>query len=214
MAVSLAVVRHHKAAQVVVGAQPTVAQLVCMWLADDPAGWAGLHELFDRQLRQYLLRVCGRLDDVYDLAMATWIQARAGLATYDPSLPFLPWLQRVGLHVFFDLYRKEKPARRVTMPEEDAATLAEYSADGPGAALYAGLSAEDLHRAIDRLEPIPAAVVVLHHLEGLSYAEIGERLHINEATLRSIDMRARLRLRVVLEGRQRKSSATKRPANP
>jgi len=82
--------------------------------------------------------VCGRLDDVYDLAMATWVQARAGLATYDPSLPFLPWLQRVGLHVFFDLYRKEKPARRVTMPEEDEATLAEYSADGPGAALYAG----------------------------------------------------------------------------
>jgi len=53
--------------------------------------------------------------------------------------------------------------------------------------------------------------VVLHHLEGLSYAEIGERLHMNEATLRSIDMRARLRLRVVLDGRQRKSSANETP---
>jgi len=47
MAVSLAVVRHHKAAQVVVGrATYRSTTRSCMWLAGDPAGWAGLHELF------------------------------------------------------------------------------------------------------------------------------------------------------------------------
>jgi len=173
-----------------------------------------LHALYDRQLRLYLAKVSGRLDDVYDLAMDTWMKARKGLATYDPSLPFLPWLQRVGFRVFLDRWQKEKPALRVSMPEEEKATQPEYAVDAPGAALYAGFSAGDLRRALGRLEPIPAAVVVLHHLEGLSYAEIGQRLHMGEATLRKIDMRARLRLRTLLTGRQRKSTATKRPANP
>ena len=59
----------------------------------------------------------------------------------------------------------------------------------------------DHKRALLELEPHYRTVVVLKHLEGFSYREIGELLEIPEKTVKSRLFSARQRLRVILTER-------------
>ena len=56
-------------------------------------------------------------------------------------------------------------------------------------------------RALLELEPHYRTVIVLKHLEGFSYREIGELLEIPEKTVKSRLFTARQRLRVILTER-------------
>ena len=58
-----------------------------------------------------------------------------------------------------------------------------------------------LKRALLELEPHYRTVIVLKHLEGFSYREIGELLEIPEKTVKSRLFTARQRLRVILTER-------------
>jgi len=214
MAASLASDRYHKAAQALECAQSTIIEFVLAWLTDDPAGWAGLFDLFDRPLRCYLLGVCRRPDEVYDLAMKTWLKARDGLPTYDPSQPFDRWLFRIGFNVYMDFYRSEKSAGCVSMPTEESPVLSDYSSPGPDTPLCAGCSAADLHLALEHIPPVQAYVSFQHHGYGASFEELGRELKRDPHTVASDDVRARRHLRDLLAKPDANSGALKRPANP
>jgi RNA polymerase sigma factor (sigma-70 family) len=201
MAVSLAVVRHHEAAQAAQSAQPTVAQLVCMWLADDPAGWAGLCELFDRSLRRYLLRVTRRPDIVHDLSVDTWLRARRYLRTYDPRRSFEPWLCRIGFNLYMSVWTAGKRRGIEEEASDDSTRLAEHASPGPDTPLYAGCSAADLHRALDHLSRVQAHVAYGHHVLGRSFKELSAELGRDPHTVASDDLRARQHLHARLVAR-------------
>jgi RNA polymerase sigma-70 factor (ECF subfamily) len=58
----------------------------------------------------------------------------------------------------------------------------------------------DLWRAIDRLAPDDAELVVLKHLEGWTYEELSKRLGIPRGTVMSRLYAARQRLMTMLSG--------------
>ena len=105
--------------------------------------------------------------------------ARAIALDVRPRDP-MAWIYRAAFRIAIDEHRYEK---RLT-PEADAAV------DPP--------ELQDLLGALRRLSPNQRAVVVLHHIEGLSLRDVANKMGIAAPTVRVHLFRARKRLRDLL----------------
>jgi RNA polymerase sigma-70 factor (ECF subfamily) len=126
--------------------------------------------------------------DAADATQDAFIDAFRNVAGYDPTRPFYPW--------FYVLLRNrcfKQRSRRATKAE---------SGDLPVVAVSADVSEEqlDLWRAIGRLAPDDAELVVLKHIEGWTYDELATALRIPRGTVMSRLYAARQRLMTLLSG--------------
>lgn len=125
-------------------------------------------------------RVLGRPDLAEEATQETFIRAWRMQERIDPSRPLAPWLATIARRIAIDIHRRE--ARRPTTPlgPDDAPSVV------VDAALMVEIETLDrLRRAIRTLAPEDAELIRLHHLDGLSYAEVGRRLGIAEGTAKS-----------------------------
>ena len=116
------------------------------------------------------------------------MDAFRGLTTYDAGRQFYPW--------FYVLLRNrcfKQATRRATRAESGIL---------PTPAVGPGVSEEqlDLWRAIARLAPEEAEIVVLKHIEGWTYQELADALAIPRGTVMSRLYAARQRLMGLLTG--------------
>jgi RNA polymerase sigma-70 factor (ECF subfamily) len=118
---------------------------------------------------------------------------------------FSSWLYRVVLNQSIDLRRRERRHRALPLGERglsdgaaDAGAEPVSSRPSPEADALAAERAALVRRAIARLSPKLAKVVVLRYPEGLSYEEIGDILGLPPGTVRSRLNRAHEALRGLL----------------
>ena len=136
---------------------------------------------FDRVVREHgpvVLRVCRALvganeaDDVWQETFLTALRAYPGL---DPATHLQAWLVTVAHHRCVDLLRaRTRRAPPVAEPPEAAAGA------GPAEAAEAG----ELRAAVAALPERQRLAVALHHLGGLTYAEVAELIGGTEAASR------------------------------
>jgi RNA polymerase sigma-70 factor (ECF subfamily) len=135
-----------------------------------------------------------------DLAQETFIKAWRSLSRFDGRAPFEHWLAKIAVHAALDHLRKEKRRRNdVPLPElgEDALEwLRNPNEDAEPAARDA---AELLYLAMRELSPIEQLIITMQELEGRSIKEICERIGSSNVATRVRAMRARTKLRRVLE---------------
>jgi RNA polymerase sigma-70 factor (ECF subfamily) len=139
-----------------------------------------------------------------DLAQETFIKAWRSLARFDGRAPFEHWLAKIAVHAALDHLRKEKRRRNdIPMPElgEDVLDwLRNPNEDTEPAARDA---AELLHLAMRELSPMEQLIITMQELEGHSIKEICERIGSSKVAVRVRAMRARSKLRRVLERLQK-----------
>ena len=126
--------------------------------------------------------------DAADATQEAFIDAFRGLDGFDPARQFYPW--------FYVLLRNrcfKQRSRRATRAESGLL---------PVSRVEPGVSEEqlDLWRAIDRLTPDEAELVVLKHLEGWTYDQLAAALDIPRGTVMSRLFAARQRLQRSLSG--------------
>jgi RNA polymerase sigma-70 factor, ECF subfamily len=126
--------------------------------------------------------------DAQDATQDAFVDAFRNLRAFDPARPFYAW--------FYVLLRNrcfKQRSRRGTRWESGIVSA-------PG--VDPGVSAEhlDLWRAIDRLAPDDAELVVLKHIEGWTYEELSAALHVPRGTVMSRLYGARQRLLTMLSG--------------
>jgi RNA polymerase sigma-70 factor (ECF subfamily) len=126
--------------------------------------------------------------DTADATQEAFVDAFRNLTAYDPGRPFYAW--------FYVLLRNrcfKQRSRRSTRSE--SGIVPELGA-GPS------ISAEhlDLWRAIDRLPPDDAELIVLKHIEGWTYEELSNALKVPRGTVMSRLYGARQRLLAMLSG--------------
>ena len=129
--------------------------------------------------------------DAADATQEAFVDAFRNLGTFDPTRHFYAW--------FYVLLRNrcfKQRSRRGTRAESGLATVA---------AVDPGVSEGhlDLWRAIDRLSPDDAELIVLKHLEGWTYEELSNALEIPRGTVMSRLYIARQRLVTLLTGEDR-----------
>jgi RNA polymerase sigma factor (sigma-70 family) len=162
---------------------------------------------FDELVRRYttpiyafILRMVGRPEDAEDLTQEVFVQLLKSLPTARTDLPLRPWIFVIARNKCLDHLKRRKALRFADLAPADeggepavvdAAPLPEELAE------RADLEAV-LHRAIAALPDRYRTVVALRYAADLTFAEIGQVLHLPENTVKTHFQRAKALLRARL----------------
>lgn len=126
-------------------------------------------------LRNYLASLARSLPRGEDLLQETFLQLHKSRQTYTPGRPVKPWAFGIARHVYL-MYRRSKLRRlkRERTPDEE---LPEVPVDGI-AELFP--DRDDLTQALADVTENRREALLLHHVWGFSYREIGKMLGISE----------------------------------
>jgi RNA polymerase sigma-70 factor (ECF subfamily) len=140
------------------------------------------------------LRLCGNHHDAQDIAQDALIAAWENLARFRGGSSFSTWLYQIVTRRALNKITRGRAAGPGDLldPVADPGT-------GPAAQAERNLAADAVTGALAAL-PLPQrAVVVLHHFEGLSYAEVADVTGSSVPAVRSHLFRARRTLGKKLE---------------
>jgi RNA polymerase sigma-70 factor (ECF subfamily) len=168
-------------------------QLMTAYQAGSLSAFERLYAALASPLLAYLASLSRDRLHAQDLLQETFLQIHRSRRAYRPDLPVRPWAFSIARYVW--LMDRRRRARRPAMGAE--------LADVPVPPAVEGLADRDtLSRALNALLPERREALLLHHVWGFSFAEIGQLLGIraDAAKLRSSRGMGDLR-RLLLEER-------------
>lgn len=178
------------------------------WLKKAAAGSA---EAFEQLVLKYqtavyniCLRMTGDPEDAADMTQESFLKAWRNLESFQGNSAFSTWLYRLASNTCLDHLRsvKRKPQLSLVMEDEDGEAQAldvPDSAPSPEEQVIALDEQSRLNDALQALDEDQRQILILRAVNGLSYTEIAEALHLKEGTVKSRLARAREQLRKKLQ---------------
>lgn len=177
---------------------------------------AGSEEAFNRLVLRHqrravnlAFRFLGNYEDACDVAQEAFVRVYKNLTRFRGQCSFQTWFYKIVLNLSRNKYRWKRRRR-----EFGRISIDNPSSENPGNPLEIPDTtfsvAREMRRkeiqasiqeALKRLSARHREIVVLRHMEGLSYAEIGEMLGCAEGTIKSRLHRARAEIRTLLADR-------------
>ena len=156
--------------------------------AGDVNAFRHVVDRYQRRALAHARLLTGNEADAADATQDAFVDAFRHLEAFDPAREFYPW--------FYVLLRHrciKQGSRRATRAESGIL---------PDTGVRPGVSEAhvDLWRAIGRLTPDDAELVVLKHIEGWTYEELAHALEVPRGTIMSRLFAARQRLQRLLSG--------------
>ena len=189
------------------------ARLVKECRAGEERAFEALVRKYQHQVYNVVYRMVGDREEALDIAQETFIKTFQGLDAFDLKMPFRAWLLRIGTNSAIDLLRRRGRARDVRVDPAMVGQPApgvgfgdgEFDPPAPASEIPENVSlanetADAVREALEILPGNYKAVVVLHHMEGLSYSEIGKVMGVPGNTAKTWGRRARGLLCDALEG--------------
>ena len=157
-----------------------------------------------------ILKICANSHDAAELTQETFVKCIEKINTFEGKSAFYTWLFRIAVNLTLNYCKRRTRTRAqslqsVVAEESDGAAvelgafLADQSAADPAVLAQDAEIGEIVLGALTRLEEHHRAVVILRDIEGMSYSEIAETLHIEVGTVKSRLSRARANLREILK---------------
>lgn len=145
-------------------------------------------EKYEQRVYAIALRMTGNVEDARDAMQDVFISALRALRSFRGDAQLSTWIHRVAVNASLDVLRKRK--RHVAQPLEEAG---ERPSDdvGPEDAAARAARAVEVQRALQHVSEEHRAVLVLHDLQDLDYAETAKALDIPVGTVKSRLHRAR-----------------------
>ncbi|MEL6637301.1 MAG: RNA polymerase sigma factor [Bacteroidota bacterium] len=153
-----------------------------------------LYEEYYSKMMGVCLRYSNNKEDALDILHEGFIKVFRNVAKYQPGTSLNAWIRRIMVNTAIDYYRKA--IRRRT---EDLDQAYQVSTDQPDA--ISNCTEKDILAAIQTLSPAYRAVFNLYVIEGFSHREIADQLGITESTSRSNLVKARIKLKALLEAK-------------
>lgn len=166
------------------------ADLVRACREGDPDAFGVLVDRYQRVVFNAAVGLVNDREDARDIAQNAFLKAYENLATYDPAYKFYSWLYRIAVNEALKLLDR----RRQLVPIEDIRAAEERDPEGALAGKEIGLH---VHSALMSLTVEHRTVLVLRHLAGCSYEEIGRIAGVPEKTVKSRLFAARQQLREI-----------------
>jgi len=190
------------------GLEITDAVLARQALAGDNAAFERLVQRYTTPLLSFIYRFLGDHDLALDVLQHVFIQLYTLLPTLRTDKPLKSWLFQVAHNRCLDEVRRKRaiPFSQLEQGNDDD-ELSLLTAIPDTRPLPEEIAeSSDLRRsilqAIDALPPKYRSVVMLRYTRELSFLEIGETLHMPEATAKTYFQRAKVQLRGVLQQRK------------
>lgn len=155
-----------------------------------------LYAAFAGRLRGYLLSQCRDATLADDLLQETFLQMHRSRRTYEPGRPVTPWVYGIARYVY--LMKRRSTGRRARF--EDALAADVRSSDGPRDALETIVEGDQVRRALRDVPADQRQALLMHHVEGRSFAEIAARLGIRVNAAKTRAFRGVKKMREQLKG--------------
>ena len=167
------------------------AQLVDRARAGDRKAFSELVRRHQTAVYRICYRVLGNLQDAEDATQEAFIRAYERLHSFQGRSAFKTWMTRLAVNVSLNALDRRRGLERL-VEEHKAPGL------GPETEALRSEAVEELHRALQQLQPNHRVAVVLRDLEGLGYGEIAEHLEVPEGTVKGWVHRGRQQLKELL----------------
>jgi RNA polymerase sigma-70 factor (ECF subfamily) len=134
----------------------------------------GLYAALAGRLRGYLMAQCRDAALADDLLQDTFLQMHRSRHTYEPGRPVTPWVFAIARHVF--LMKRRSTGRRLRF--EERLTADATAGDVVRDDVKAMVEKDEVRRALEQVPADQREALLLHHVQGWSFAEIAARLGI------------------------------------
>ncbi len=159
------------------------------------ADFEGLYAALEQPLMRYLWSFVRNTAAAEDLLQKTFLQVHRARHTYQPRRPVRPWIYAISRHVALMHLRSGRRRREQLahdeLPELPVSPEVEKLAD-----------ADTVRKLLLELPASAREVLIMHHLLGLSFKEIGLALGIATGTAKVRSHRAIKALREMIASRQ------------
>jgi RNA polymerase sigma-70 factor (ECF subfamily) len=138
-----------------------------------------------RDCYAFALSLARNATDAEDLVQETFLRAQRSFDAFEPGTNAKAWLFTILRRLHIDRYRRARN-RPSFLPDEELEGMAPVAdTPSPPADALAGLTGEDVRRALESV-PEPFRVAVrLRDVDGLDYREIGRVLGVPPGTVMS-----------------------------
>jgi RNA polymerase sigma-70 factor, ECF subfamily len=157
-----------------------------------------LYDAIAGRLRGYLLSLCRDAALADDLLQETFMQVHRSRRTYQPGRPVTPWMFAIARHVH--LMQRRSAGRRLRFEERVAVDA--RSSDAAHDDLRALADADEVRRALRDVAPEQREALLMHHVQGWSFAEIAAQLGIRINAAKTRAFRGMRKMRNQLKGSQ------------
>jgi RNA polymerase sigma-70 factor (ECF subfamily) len=175
--------------------------VIAQCLAGDRKAYGVLVERYKDLVHDLVYRIVGDAGRAEDIAQDAFVKAYLSLSGFRGESRFSTWLCRIAMNRCKDTLRRSR--REILMPGgPDGEPHLPESADEeetPAGALERREREAVLHRALLRLPMKYREAVVLRHIEGMDFEEIGSLLGIAAGAAKVRTFRGREMLRRLLE---------------
>ena len=179
----------------------TEKELVRAAQRGDDSAFEELVRTYEKRVYHLALRMCGNVDDAYEVAQEAFLSAWKGMRFFRGDSSFSTWLYRLTSNAAIDFLRRQRRqggSDGVSLDDED--TFLEVADPAPSPHQQAErLELRDaLARGLGALSPEHRQVLLLRELQDLTYEEIAAALELDLGTVKSRIARAREKLRKYL----------------
>jgi RNA polymerase sigma factor (sigma-70 family) len=164
--------------------------------AGDENAYGRLVQLYHTRLFNFVRSMVRNDELAEDITQESLVKAYFSLSRLENPGSFKSWLFRIANNNTLDYLRKKKLA----MVDVDESIRESYVESGtPEDGAISQARSAHIREALNKLKPDQRAILVMCDLQGLSYAEIAEALHIPFGTVQSRIFYARKKLKEFLD---------------
>ena len=173
-------------------------RIIAQCLAGDRKAYTLLVERYKDLVHDLVYRMIGDAARAEDIAQDAFVKGYLSLRDFRGESRFSTWVCRIAINRCRDLLRRAR--REVLMPDGEPPLSESVDAgETPAAALERREREEVLRRALARLPLKYREAVVLRHIEGMEFREVGSLLGIAAGAAKVRTFRGREMLRRLLE---------------
>ena len=171
----------------------------------DRAAFGELISKYERLVYSTVRLKVGNENDALDVSQEVFIKLWRHIGKYRGDCRFSTWVYKVAVNACLDFLRREKNNVTESMPtrvdddgDEVTVEIADENTPSPESHVENNEKIAAVREAIGKLSPEQREVILLRDIEGYSYDEISEMLHLEIGTVKSRINRARNNLREIL----------------
>lgn len=161
------------------------------------AGKGQAQRLLYKQYFGYAKSICLRYtsssEEVDEVLNEGFLKVFTHIKDFDSHYPFKVWLRTIMINTAISYYRKHKKHNENRTAYEDAPYLG-FEED-----IVSQITEQEILTLVQQIKPIYKNVFLLYVVDGYNHREIANLLEINEATVRSHYVRARVQLQELIK---------------
>ncbi len=175
--------------------------IIARCLAGEQKAYAVLVERYKGLVHDLVYRMLGDAEEAQDIAQDAFVRAYLSLRKFRGEARFSTWVCRIALNRCKDVLRRRSREPGFPLTQDGAPAIPEVADDGepPTVDLERREREALLHRALAQLPVKYREAVVLRHLEGMEFKEMGVLLGIPAGAAKVRTFRGREMLRQLLE---------------